>query len=442
VTISGDRRGLSLQDTGPWKVAVIGVGRVGLPLSLALIAKGIDVCGVDIDPRLRARINDERIMPFHEPGFDDVLAGGKLRIHACLEAVAHANTYIITVGSPLDAYLEADIGPLMRVVERLGRKLNVGDLVIFRSTLAPGLSSRMRRVLEQISGMRSGSDFGFAYCPERLAEGAAKTELATLPQMIGADEPKSAQAAAALFAQLGLRILPSSLREAEVTKLFCNAGRYIEFAVSNALFVMAETLGCDPHRIFALANDGYPRPIAARPGLTAGTCLRKDFGLLVEGRPHGELFIASWHLHESMPWFLLDSAARRLGGLSSKSVGVLGLTFKKDTDDLRDSLALKLCRLLLRENVAELMIHDPFVSNVEELADAVVREADNPLDLFTSCDVVFIATNHSQYTHEAPSYVAAASSRGTLIIDLWHALGQGSAYIEPLRQESSSVVAA
>lgn len=121
-----------------------------------------------------------------------------------------------------------------------------------------------------------------------------------------------------------------------MTKLLCNASRYIEFAVSNALFVMAETLGCDAHRIFALATDGYPRPIAAKPGLIAGTCLRKDFGLLVEGLPDGELYIASWHLDESMPWFLLDSAARRLAGLSSKSLGLLGLTSK---EPLRKALA-------------------------------------------------------------------------------------------------------
>src|SRR5690348_14546742 len=147
----------------------------------------------------------------------------------------------------------------------------------------------MRKILEDISDLRAGTEFAFAYCPERLVEGAAKAELATLPQLIGADDTRSAEMASNLFAKLGTRTLTASLREAEVTKLFCNASRYIEFAVSNALFVMAETLGCDPQRIFGLANDGYSRPIAARPGLTAGACLRKDCGLLVEGRPQGQL---------------------------------------------------------------------------------------------------------------------------------------------------------
>jgi UDP-N-acetyl-D-mannosaminuronic acid dehydrogenase len=437
-----DRAGLLRHEERSPRIVVIGVGRVGLPLSLALIAKGLNVCGVDIDPALRSKINNERVMPFREPGFDDLLAAGKLRVHPSLDAIGDANTYIITVGSPLNAHLEADVGPLLEVAKELGPRLKTGDSVIFRSTLAPGLSSRMRKILEDISDLRAGNEFAFAYCPERLAEGAARRELATLPQLIGADDPASAEMASALFAKLGVRTLSASLREAEVTKLFCNASRYIEFAVSNALFVMAETLGCDPQRIFELANEGYPRPIAARPGLTAGTCLRKDFGLLVEGRPQGQMFIASWQLHESMPWFLIDSASRRLGGLSGKSTGVLGLTFKRDTDDLRDSLSLKLCRLLLRENVAELLVHDPFVSNIAELSDFVVRDVDDPIDLFTSCDVVFIATNHSQYTEEAASYLAAANTRGTLVIDVWNALRQGTAYIQPELRKPGSLAAA
>jgi UDP-N-acetyl-D-mannosaminuronic acid dehydrogenase len=423
-------------------VAVIGVGRVGLPLSLALLAKGVEVCGIDIDPRLRAKVNDERVMPFCEPGFDDLLAAGKLRICASLDAVAHANAYIITIGSPLDTHLEADAAPLIRVAEELGGRLKPGDLVVFRSTLAPGLGRRMQKLLQDISGLRVGNDLMLAYCPERLAEGAAKAELAVLPQLIGADDAKSAEAAAALFAQLGPPVLRASLREVEVAKLFCNAGRYLEFAVSNALFVMAESLGCDPQRIFSLANEGYPRPIAARPGLTGGSCLRKDFGLLVEGRPQGQLFITAWQLHESMPWFLLDSAARRVGGLASKSVGVLGLTFKKDSDDLRDSLALKLCRLLLRENLAELVVHDPFAADAEVPADIAARRATHPLELFTSCDVIFVATNHSQYAAEADSYVAAAASRGALIVDVWHVLGREAAYIELSRRGSGALAAA
>jgi nucleotide sugar dehydrogenase len=163
---------LPRRDERSWKAVVIGVGRVGLPLSLALIARGIDVCGVDIDPRLRARINNERAMPFHEPGFDHLLATGKLRVYASLDDVAHVNTYIVTVGSPLNTHLEADIGALVRVAESLGPRLAIGDLVIFRSTLAPGLSRRMQKVLEDISGLRAGTEFAFAYCPERLVEGA------------------------------------------------------------------------------------------------------------------------------------------------------------------------------------------------------------------------------------------------------------------------------
>jgi len=425
------------------KIAVVGCGRVGLPLCLMLVEKGFDVQGIDIDAGLRTKVNDERVMPFHEPGFEKTLAAGALTIFPSLADALGRNTYIITVGSPLGDHLEADVGPLMKVVSRLALQLKVGDLVIFRSTLAPGLGSYFRSYLESESGLDAGDSFLFAYCPERLVEGAAKHELQTLAQIIGADDPCSAAAAAALFEKMGIRCHLTSLREAEVVKLFCNTSRYLEFAISNALFVMADALGCDPHRIAQIANDGYTRPIAARPGFTAGTCLRKDFGLLVEGRTQGQFLISAWQLHESMPWHLIEAASHRLGGLRNKCIGVLGLSFKKDTDDIRDSLALKLIRLLLRQSVSRLLVHDPFVSGTADLDHPNLEVCGDPALLFGECDVVFIATNHSQYATEAKQYLANAERHGTLVVDMWNVLKTGTAYIQsrkPAREGATIAV--
>ncbi len=411
------------------KIAVVGVGRVGLPFALTLIENGFDVEGVDVDPTLRRRVNDERVMPFHEPGFQEILETGRFEVRSRLADTRDRDAYIVTVGSPLGANLEAETGALVTVTEEIADRLRRGDLVIMRSTLAPGLGEYLRSMLEDVSGLVAGSDFMFAYCPERIVEGAAKTEITTLPQIIGAADEPSVTAARAIFEPLGPRCIAASLEEAEIAKLFCNSSRYLEFAVSNALFVMAETLGCDPQRIFALANDGYTRPVAARPGLTAGTCLRKDFGLLVEGRPEGQLFVSSWQLHESMPRFLVESTARRVGGIAGKTVGVLGLTFKRDTDDLRDSLAPKLCRLLLREGVSRLLLHDPFVPSVPELRSRRINYAEDALQLFNRCSVVFIATNHSQYAINSQHILAQARLNNVFITDIWNTLEAGAAYI-------------
>ena len=170
-------------------------------------------------------------------------------------------------------------------------------------------------------------------------------------------------------------------------------------------------------------------PGQSRPGLTAGTCLRKDFGLLVEGRPEGQLFVSSWQLHESMPRFLVESTARRVGGIAGKTVGVLGLAFKRDTDDLRDSLAPKLCRLLLREGVSRLLLHDPFVPSVPELRSRRINYAEDALQLFNRCSVVFIATNHSQYAINSQHILAQARLNNVFITDIWNTLEAGAAYI-------------
>ena len=407
------------------RLAVIGCGRVGLPLSLAFAAKGVDVLGVDLDPNIRDAVNLRRQMPFHEPGFEDVLASGRLQIVGNVSEAKDRNAYVITVGSPLTGNLEADTTALDNVARALAPMLRSDDLVVLRSTLAVGLGSYLRTKLERLSGLAVGKDLSVAYCPERIVEGAAFEELATLPQVIGADDAKSMDAATQLFAVLGARTFPSSIGEAELVKLFCNAGRYAQFAVANSLFVIAETLGVDPFRVFHMANTDYPRAVPAKPGFTAGTCLRKDFGLLTEGMFEGSFLLSAWHLHENMPKFVVDMAKARTGSLAGRRVGVLGLAFKRDTDDVRDSLALKLCRILQREKVLELVTHDPFVPE-DTLPSDIARRVDSAAAVVEQCDVTFVAANHSLYAEQADSLAEAASARGGIIVDVWNNLGMGS----------------
>jgi UDP-N-acetyl-D-mannosaminuronic acid dehydrogenase len=404
------------------RVAVIGCGRVGLPLALALTEAGVDVVGIDQDLRIQHMVNWERTMPFLEPGFEDVLTTGRLQIHHALTTASDdVDSYIICIGSPYDALAgEVVTAPLLTVANELGKRLRRGDLVVFRSTLASGLGDQLHRILREASGLE---DFAFAYCPERLTEGHAREELKTLPQMIGADDDASAEAARNLFGHLGMPMLPTApIREVELAKLFCNAARYAEFAVANSLFALASGAGVDPHRVFSLANAGYPRPIAARPGLTAGPCLRKDWGLLTEGRPEGGLFRAAWRTNEDLPRVLVAGAIARVGPLADKRVGVLGLAFKANSDDVRDSLALKLCRLLLRECPTSLLVHDPVAPQVE-LSGA--ERVDDPVALCRWCDVIFVATPHSQYRALPPE----ALSPDTLFVDVWGVLDRGLAYI-------------
>jgi UDP-N-acetyl-D-mannosaminuronic acid dehydrogenase len=263
-----------------------------------------------------------------------------------------------------------------------------------------------------------------ACCPERIVEGKAREELARLPQIIGTADARSAQAAERLFRTLGVETLHCDYATAELVKLFCNVSRYAYFGIVNALAMMALDLGAEPHEVIALANHEYPRKLHGKPGFTAGTCLRKDFGMLAESCANGHILTEIWRINESLPKYLVDLAKARFGGLERKRVAVLGYTFKRDADDVRDSLAPKLVRYLHRESPAGIVVSDPFITSdfVEHLG-GLEFTADFETAL-AGAEVVFIATDHSLYARQSRKIVEAAQHHGAGIVDIWNICGQ------------------
>ncbi len=401
-------------------VAVIGAGRVGLPLALSLLESGHDVHGVDINPAVRRAINDKKIMPFHEPGYDGLVAAGRLKIVEDVAALKGAvDNYIVTVGTPVMQHLEADLTAIIGVIDSLLKTFKRQDLLILRSTLAPGVTVRLRNYIEQKTGWQCGQDFYLAFCPERLVEGKAYEEIRSLPQIIGADDGESLRRAEAVFAPLGMEILSGNVGAAELAKLFANTGRYLEFAIANQLATIAMEHDQNPFEVFRLANYGYARPIADRPGLTAGTCLRKDFGLLMEGRREANFLLSAWRVHERLPQQLIDEAERAFGAVAGRTVGILGATFKRDTDDLRDSLVPKLVRALDRCSPAGILVTDPFVDDFVVSGVPVLSFETDLAEVLDAADLLIIATNHSLYEEEREVILRRASERGIGIIDPW-----------------------
>ena len=404
---------------------MIGVGRVGLPFALHLLEHGMDVIGVDRDPTLREIVNEQRRMPFDEPGFEHVIAAGKLKIVATVDQAGDRNCYLLTLGTPVGSHLEADLDAMRSVFGVLGTVVKPGDLIVLRSTLAPGTSLYLSRLLERASGLTRGKDFGFSYCPERLAEGRAREELTTVPQIVGVEDEYSRAMVRDLFGPLPVEKLYTNIRTAELAKLYANVGRYVEFATANYLAMTAVHHDVEPFEVLSLVNHNYPRPVPGRPGLTAGTCLRKDFGLLSEGGMQDSFLLDAWRINETLPDFLVSRAAAALGELSTKRVGVLGLTFKANSDDLRDSLALKLVRLLARRAPAELRVYDPFVANVPELAGYPVEYARSAGELVRTCDVTFVATNHTSFVEESRALTGLLAEHGGFLVDPWNCLKTG-----------------
>jgi UDP-N-acetyl-D-mannosaminuronic acid dehydrogenase len=407
------------------KIAVVGTGRVGLPLALAFAERGADVVGFDLDERIRQAVNVERRMPFLEPGFEDILASGRLQIHEHIEQVEDVDYFIVTVGTPLLHHIETDLSAVTRVTLELAAKIRPGQTLIMRSTTAPNTTEYVRRLLERHSGLTVGKDIFLACCPERILEGRAREELFALPQIVGTEDSGSAERAQALFESLGVEVLACNYTSAELVKLFNNVSRYAYFAIANVLSMIAVEYGAEPHEVLRLTNHKYPRPIAGKPGFTAGTCLRKDFGMLSEAYWSADILVSSWRINESMPKFLVEAAKRRWGSLDEFRIVVLGYAFKRDADDVRDTLSDKLLRYLHRECPRGLVVHDHLVPPGSIVPLHGLEHTTDLARAMDGADLVVVATNHSLYTERREEILASVEAGQTRLVDIWNALGTG-----------------
>ena len=254
--------------------------------------------------------------------------------------------------------------------------------------------------------------------PERIAAGRFLQEIDTLPCIIGGVGARSGEAAAELFGAFHAPIVQTTPVQAELAKIWANILRYTNFALPNLLMMDCERYDANVFEVIDLINRDYPRGGIASPGLTAGTCLRKDFTFSEERSAAPGMLLAVSRVNESVPLFLLEGAKRRLGSLANRRVAVLGLTFKADTDDERDSLAHKLIRLLERE-LADVVAHDPNVATpTPSLQEAIA-----------GADLVFVAANHSQFRDPATlAAIAEAAAADCLIVDPWDCWGAAQVF--------------
>src|SRR3954465_11261885 len=384
-------------------VAVIGLGRVGLPLALSFADRGLDVIGVERVPATLDAIEAGR-MPFHETGTQEVLdrvrESGRLRVTPHVQDAADADHIVLTLGTPAHIHIEIDVSQVRHVIDDLLPVLREGHSVVLRSTVAPGTSEWVAGYIEQRRGFTVGEDLFVSHVPERIAENHFLEEIATLPCIVGGVGEHSGEKAAELFEAFGTEVVQTSPVQAELAKIWTNILRYTQFALPNLLMMECEQYGANVFDVIELINHDYPRGGMARPGLTAGACLRKDFTFSEERSSAPGMLLAVSRVHETVPLFLVDGVKRRLGGaLRERRVAVLGLAFKRDTDDLRDSLSFKLIRLLERE-LADVVVHDPVVATPTASFEEAVRGA----------DVVVVATNHSDFS--APEALAGIGAPG------------------------------
>jgi UDP-N-acetyl-D-mannosaminuronic acid dehydrogenase len=402
--------------------SVIGLGRVGLPLALSFADRGIDVLGIDNDPAIIESVGSGQ-MPFSEAGTQEllerVLASGRLRLSTRAADAAEADDIVITIGTPSFSHIESDLRQVREAVDDLLPLLRPGHALILRSTIAPGTTDFVAGYLEKQRDLKVGTDVFVAHAPERIAAGRFLEEITTLPCIIGGVGEASTQRTAELFGVFGAPIETTTPVHAELAKIWTNILRYATFALPNLLMMDCERYDANVFDVIELINHDYPRGGIAMPGMTAGTCLRKDFAFSEERSNSPGMLLAVSRVNESVPLFLVEGIQRRIGRLSNRKVAVLGLTFKRDTDDERDSLSPKLIRLLERE-LADVAVSDPHASTPTQPLGEAVADA----------DVVIIATNHSQFSGaQALRTITAQAADDCLLVDPWNALGTSQVFV-------------
>ena len=388
-------------------VVVGGCGHVGLPLGIALADRGLRTVVYDINEASVAMVNSAR-MPFVEHGADTMLVkaidNGTLRASSDPSFIGRAEHVVVVIGTPVDEHLNPDARAVPNAVASLGPHLRDGQLLVLRSTVFPGVTALVERELE-----RAGLSIDVAFCPERIAEGKAMTELFTLPQIVSGRSDAVRARADKLFSKLTQTMVHLEPEEAELAKLFTNTWRYIKFAASNQLFMMANDFGLDYERIRAALAFDYPSAAdIPRAGFAAGPCLFKDTMQLAAFNDNKFLLGHSAMLvNEGMPLYVVSQIEKQFPNIADLTVGILGMAFKAESDDIRSSLSYKL-RRILRFKARHVVCSDPYV-----VVDPDLRNHD---EVITQSDILVIGAPHDLYRDLVTSVP---------VIDIWGITGRG-----------------
>lgn len=393
------------------KVCVVGIGRVGLPLALYLASKGLESRGLDIDAKKVELLKSGR-MPFPEDGAAPLLAktlGKSFFPTTEFSAVSGVDTIIMTLGTPVDEFLNPDFSQIHSSLEALLPHLQEGQLLILRSTVSPGSTEHIKNYIESKSSYRIGRNFYLAFCPERIAQGKALKELGELPEIVGGIDEASTRKATAFFKTFKDEVYPTTAINAELIKLFTNMYRYINFSIANEFMIISEEWGANIYEITDLANRNYPRGGPRPPGFAAGPCLFKDGFFLLESMPFPDLITAAWKINETIPGYLVQKA-KKLKAMRGAKCAILGMAFKANNDDERASLSHKV-RKLFQKEMADVHTHDVFRDGKD--FDAHIRDA----------DFLVLATVHDEY-RKPFEYYRKLIKKDAVVIDIWNVFGK------------------
>jgi UDP-N-acetyl-D-mannosaminuronic acid dehydrogenase len=358
-----------------------GGGHVGFPLGLMFASKNKKTLLYDINSSVLDKIK-KGLVPFKEEKAKFYLKKFKKNIFYStdLESIVHSKFIIICIGTPVNKFtLAPDLKAFYEFIYKLKKKINKNQHIIIRSSVQIGSVNKIYKIL---------STKNITYCPERIVQGRSIHELPILPQIISGYSNISMHAVAKLFKKICKKIIFTSVIEAELIKLFTNSYRYINFSISNQLYMMSEQLGINFKNLRKNMRDGYERTFAMpSAGFASGPCLLKD--TLQVSHFFKNFFTLGENavkINENLPNFILKNLKKKYN-LNSKIIGVLGLSFKAETDDIRDSLSLKLLKILKKNKINFLQSDEYYKNKYNVDANYLVKKS----------DIIIICVPHKKY---------------------------------------------
>ena len=382
------------------KISIVGGGgHIGFPLGLAFANKGFLVNLVDINEKNLNKIQSGT-PPFYEIGakklLTKILKNKKFIFSKNLESIKQSKYIIICIGTPIDKNLKPKIRDFLSFFEKIKKIVMKNQIIIIRSSIYPGLIYKIYSKLKE-------ANKNLAYCPERIVQSKALVELPILPQIISGFNYKVIKESRRLFKKICNKTIQTSLKEAELIKLFSNANRYINFAIANQLFMICNEYDVDFKRIRHQMQFGYERNInLANSGFTGGPCLLKDtMQLRAFYKNKFYLGTSSMKVNKGMIELVIKKL-KKIKNHKKKIIGVLGMAFKAETDDIRDSLSIELIRKLKKKNL-NIIYSDVYYKNKNTL---------DTQNLIKRSNIIIIGTPHKKY-------LKLRFPKNKIVIDIW-----------------------
>lgn len=404
------------------KIAVIGLGYVGLPIALEF-AKKTCVIGFDINSK-RIEMMKNRIDPSKEVDAD-AFDGCDIEFTDSIDELRTANFFIVAVPTPVDIYNVPDLKPLIGASETVGKALKKGDYVVYESTTYPGCTEEdCLPVLEKISGLKTGTDFKLGYSPERINPGDKKHTLKNVVKVVSGCDDESLEEIAKtyeLVVEAGVH-RASSIKVAEASKIVENTQRDLNIALMNELAVLFDRMDIDTNAVLEAAGTKW-NFLKFRPGLVGGHCIGVDpYYLTHKAEKLGyipQVILAGRRINDSMGKFVAQRAIKEMihagHSMLESHVTVLGLTFKENCPDLRNSRVVDIVREL-EEYGVKVQVHDPLAEQDEALAEYGIRL--QPLEQLVPAAAVILAVSHEQFKSLTPERLRQLCAGNPVLIDV------------------------